>query len=477
MKQLKRLWAFLLILTCSVGLLSPAEQINAASVPSVKCHAYVIMDANTGKVLLSKNASHKIYPASTVKLMTALVALDKCKTTKKVTITSSMLKQIPSGVAKIGLKAGDTYTVSDLLHMLLLPSAADAAIALACASCGSTKKFVTAMNKKAKKLNLTYTSFDNPIGLDIGNNFNKTYTTAQSFATLTRYAMANKTIRTIVAKKSYKVPKAKYSKAFTIKNTNLFLSSESYNTSLYQIIGSKTGTTRAAGSVLTTTAVDDNGHEVICAFFGNSSHEQMYKDIKKLLNYTFKQAKASKLTLKKGFWDTRFRSTNSLIRSYYNKNKISIAKRFYPAKKDTQKKTLSLINAIANTSYKPLEKTDKLTIKDMATLFANDYTDVLNSPYLDSVITEKQISNAISSYANIDKCTKEEKTALALLVRANVFPSTLTKDVTTQITREQAVQIGDSLKKMPEPQIEIEKEEEPDYSVGSSSFFVAKTFS
>lgn len=474
MKYQKQFFAFLLILVCTISIFSPTEEINAASIPSVNCHAYVVMDANTGKVLFSKNASNKIYPASTVKLMTALVTLDKCKTTKKVTITSSMLKQIPSGVAKIGLKSGDTYTVSNLLHMLLLPSAADAAIALACTSCGSTKKFVAAMNKKAKKLNLANTSFDNPIGLDIGNNYNKTYTTAKSFAVLTKYAMANKTIRTIVAKKTYKVPKAKQTKAFTIKNTNLFLSKKSYNTNLYQIIGTKTGTTRAAGSVLTTTAIDNNGHEVICAFFGNSTHEQMYKDIKKLLNYTFKQAKAGKLTLKKGFWDTRFRDTNTLIRSYYNKNKISVAKRFYPTKNDTQKKTLNLINAIADTNYIPLNSTNKLTIKNFATLYAQNNTDVITSPYLDSVITKKQISSAIANYTNVSDCTTEEKTALALLVRAKVFPSSLAKDVTAQITREQAVQIGDALKNMIEPQIKIEnnteKKEEPDYSVGSSFF-------
>ena len=470
MKQRKQFCAILLVLICTINIFSPTEEINAASVPSVNCHAYVIMDANTGKVLLSKNASNKIYPASTVKLMTALVALDKCKITKKVTITSSMLNQIPSGVAKIGLKAGNTYTVSDLLHMLLLPSAADAAIALACTSCGSTKKFVTAMNKKAKKLNLSDTSFDNPIGLDIGNNFYKTYTTAQSFAVLTRYAMTNETIRNIVAKKSYTVPKAKNSKAFTIKNTNLFLSSKTYNTSLYEVIGSKTGTTRAAGSVLTTTAIDDNGHEVICAFFGNSTHEQMYKDIKKLLNYTFKQVKAGKITLKKGFWDTRFRDTDTLIRSYYNKDKIAVAKRFYPTKKDTQKKTLSLINSIVGTDYIPLDKTAKLKVKDLATLYAKKYAQVLSSDYLDSVITEKQIKNAIADYENIDSCTEDEKTALALLVRGKVLPSSLSKDVTTQITREQAVQIGDALKDMTEPQIEYQKEEEPDYSVGSSLY-------
>lgn len=470
MKHRNKLCCMVLILACTISLFTPTKNLNAASIPSVNCHAYVIMDANNGKVICSKNASKKIYPASTVKLMTALVVLDKCKTSKKVTITASMLKQIPPGCSNAGLKAGNTYTVSNLLHMLLLPSAADAAVVLSCTSYGSTGKFVKAMNKKATALKLTNTSFDNPIGLDIGDNYKKTYTTAKDFAILTRYAMANSTIRSIVAKASYKVPKAKYSKSFVIKNTNLFLSNVSYDTSLYEIIGSKTGTTNAAGSVLTTTAIDHKGHEVICAFFGNGTRDQMYKDIKQLLNYTFNQWNAGSLSLKKGFWDTRFRSTDSLIRSYYNKDKIPVAYRFYPTKKDNQKNTLSLINAIAKNNYKPLAKTKKLAIKDMATLYAQKYADVLNSPYLDSLITEKQIANAISPYANTDSCTKLEKTALALLIRGNVFPSSLEKDVTAQITREQSIQIGDALKKLPEPIIE-EKEEEPDYSVGSSSFY------
>ena len=81
MKRLKQFFVLLLVLVCTINIFCPAEEINATSVPSVKCHAYVIMDANTGKVVLSKNASNKIYPASKVKLITALVALDKCNIT------------------------------------------------------------------------------------------------------------------------------------------------------------------------------------------------------------------------------------------------------------------------------------------------------------------------------------------------------------------------------------------------------------
>ena len=332
---------FILLLIFS--LFFSSTPIQAAACPKVHAHAYVIMDANTGKVLLSKQSKKKIYPASTVKLMTALVVLDKYKTTKKIKITKRMVKQFPSSASKVGLVAGNSYTVSDLLHMLLLPSAGDAAIVLAIATHGSHTSFARAMNQKASTLNMKHSSFDNAIGLDIGDDYYNTYGTAADFAILARYAMSVPAIRSIVTKASYIVPKSKYSKAFRIVNTNQFLSEFSYNQKLYQMIGGKTGTTKAAGSVLITTAKDQYGHEIICAFFGNDDREQMYKDIRKLLNYTFKQGKAGKLKYKKGFWDTRYRLNGPLVHKYYNQGKLPVTQRFYPEKKEKQATLLSKI--------------------------------------------------------------------------------------------------------------------------------------
>ena len=298
MKKIKKVLLIYVLLAVSiVQWILPADSVQAKDKPAVSAHAYVVMDANSGKVLYSQNPDKKIYPASTVKLMTALVVLDHCSLSEKVNITKKMLKQVPAGTSNAGLKAGTTYTVSDLLHMLLLPSAADAAVCLSVKSCGSTRKFVSNMNKKAKELGLTHSSFDNPIGLDIGDDYYKTYTNARDFAKLGRYAMSNKTIRSIVNKPSYRVPKSKKQKSFVIHNTNAFLSTVAYPKNLYTIIGTKTGTTQAAGSVLIATATDDNGHEVICAFFGNQTRDQMYDDIKKLLRFTFVQAKNNKISL------------------------------------------------------------------------------------------------------------------------------------------------------------------------------------
>lgn len=459
MKQFKRFYCFFLIFVCTFQIAVPDTTIHAASAPSVSAHAYVIMDANTGKILYSKNPKKKVYPASTVKLMSALVVLDRCSPNKTIKITKKMLKQVPSDSSVAGLKAGNSYSVSSLLHMLLLPSAGDAAIALAYGSYGSQKAFVTAMNKKAKKLSLSHTSFDNPIGLDIGNQYYKTYTTASDFSKLARYAMTNSTIRTIVSKSSYTVPKTKHTPAFTIKNTNQFLTGFSYNKNLYQVIGGKTGTTKAAGCVLITSAVDKNGHEIICAFFGNQDHEKMYSDIRKLLNYTFKQGKAGKIPWKKGFWDVRYRKSESVIRTYYNKGKIPVSTRFYPTKQASQTVLISLINQISNHKMQVQKTNAKLSVMDLAAIYyAETHAQsqgtqtasggsITNS---DIDVSQQEIASAkktCKDFDDVDTLTDQELIMLANLIDTDSLPSSVKKRTTTYLTKEQAVLFADKLKK------------------------------
>lgn len=459
MKQFKRFYCFFLIFVCTFQITVPDTVIHAASAPKVSAHAYVIMDANTGKILYSQNPNKRIYPASTVKLISALVVLDRCSPSKTIKITKKMLRQVPSDSSVAGLKAGNSYSVSALLHMLLLPSAGDAAIALAYGSYGSQKAFVTAMNKKAKKLSLSHTSFDNPIGLDIGNHYYKTYTTASDFSKLARYAMANSTIRTIVSKPSYTVPKTKHTPAFTIKNTNQFLTGFSYNKNLYQVIGGKTGTTKAAGCVLITSAVDKNGHEVICAFFGNQDHEKMYSDIRKLLNYTFRQGKAGNVPWKKGFWDVRYRSSESVIRNYYNKGKIPVSTRFYPTKQASQTVLVSLINQISGHKMQAQKPNAKLSVMDLATIYyaethaqsQNTQTASGNSiTNSDTDFSQQEIASAkktCKDFDDVDTLTDQELIMLANLIDTDSLPSSVKKRTTTYLTKEQAVLLADKLKK------------------------------
>ena len=263
-------------------------EVDASTVkPSVHAHSYVIMDSKSGQIIDYQDKDKRIYPASTVKMMTALVALEKGSLSQKITVKENVLSSIPDDATKVGLKAGSTYTLDQLLHMLLISSAADASDTIADALGGSVSNFISLMNKKAKSLGMNNTNFDNSIGLDIGDGFNNTYSTANDIAKLTREVMKNSTIRQIVAKSSYTISKFNGGSSKTINNTNRFLRDQWYPKDKYKIIGTKTGSTNAAGYVLSTTSIDNSGREIICSFFGNSTRTKMYEDIQSLLTYTY----------------------------------------------------------------------------------------------------------------------------------------------------------------------------------------------
>ncbi|BBF45445.1 D-alanyl-D-alanine carboxypeptidase [Lachnospiraceae bacterium KM106-2] len=265
--------------------------VNAKSVktiPSVQAKAYAIIDAKTGAILYQKKSLNKIYPASTAKLMTALVAIEHMSVSKKITVSKKALQLVPSDASRIGLKAGKKYTLNQLLHMLLIVSAADAAEVIAVGVAGSQKKFVAMMNKKAKSLGMTKTSFDNPIGLDKGNKYMKTYSTAADMSKLGKYVMNVNAIKKIVAKGKYTLNGFNNGKRL-LKNTNEFLTTASYSKNSYRIIGTKTGYTNAAGACLIVTAVSTKGKKMILAYYGAKTHSQMYKEIRSLLDYALRK--------------------------------------------------------------------------------------------------------------------------------------------------------------------------------------------
>ena len=289
MKKFNRVMYMLMIM--SIYFLSTVYtyKVEATSgEPSVLAHAYAVMDANSGSIIYSQDENKKIYPASTVKMMTALVAVEKGNLSDKITVKESVLSNVSKDATTIGLKAGSTYTLEELLNMLLIYSASDAADTIADAIAGSTSQYIKLMNERAKSLGMNSTSFDNTMGLDIGNKYYNTYSTANDIAKLTRYVMNNKIIRSIVGKSYYTIKKFNNNSSKTIYNTNQFLRDQRYQNDSYKIIGTKTGTTNAAGYALSATAKDNKGREVICTFFGNGTISQMYENIDELLTYTYK---------------------------------------------------------------------------------------------------------------------------------------------------------------------------------------------
>lgn len=408
----------------------------SAAKPKVKAHSYLVMDANSGSTLYSQSPNKKIYPASTAKIMTALVALDNVKETKKITFTKGMKKQVnSSSIAHLGLKTGAVYRVRDYLHMLLLSSDADSAYALAVGSCGSTKKFVKKMNAKAKALGMKSTSFDNPVGLDIGNNYTKTYTTAKDFAIMARYAMSVPTIRNIVAKSTYKVPKTSKSKAFTIHSTNAFYSSASYDDSLYEVIGMKTGFTSAAGYTFIGVARDIEGHEIICTFFGKSSSGKRYTDIKNLFNYTFRQYDKGNIDLSVGFWDTRFLASEKVIRKYAEQGMLSTEKeRFYPKRKVTEKEFIEMVNEIGGMTLDVVSNSKEVTVQMAADYIYRD----------DVMIGQKKVDVWMSKLSNVP-AEDAAKNRLAALYEHKLMKVGTCADAGHKLTREETVLLADKL--------------------------------
>ena len=197
--------------------------------------AAIVVHPETGTVLYEKNADARLGIASTTKIMTALVVLEHCALDESVEI-------LPEYTAVEGssmyLRAGETYTVEELLYGMMLVSGNDAAVALACHTAGSVQAFANMMNDKARTLGMTGSAFQNPSGLDAEGQ----YSTARDMAALTCAAMANDTFCTIVATERVTIG------GQTLVNHNRLL--RCYDGA----IGVKTGYTKASGRALVSCA-------------------------------------------------------------------------------------------------------------------------------------------------------------------------------------------------------------------------------
>lgn len=157
----------------------------------------VIMDARTGKLIYKKNANEKFPPASTVKIMTAIVALENSALDKKIIPSKNITKQEPTVVP---LRPFVRYALKDLIYAMLIKSANDAALAVAEDASGSEEEFVKLMNKKACELGMKNTYFATASGLPTGEKDSQ-YTTAGDLAKMMRYALSYECILEAMSKK------------------------------------------------------------------------------------------------------------------------------------------------------------------------------------------------------------------------------------------------------------------------------------
>ena len=239
----------------------------------VAAKAAVLMEMHTGRILWKKSQEAPRPPASTAKILTALVALDRLPLNEIVTVSITATAHKSSAVA---LENGERLAVQDLLYALLLQSNNDAAMALASHIGGSTPKFVQFMNQKARSLGALHSKFFNPTGLPHRGQV----ITAWDLAVITRGALANPEFRRIVATKSYPWKSAKWEGA--INNSNELLNT--YDGA----IGVKTGNTREAGYCLVAAA--QRGDQTLIAVILGSQEKHVWQDAKTLLDYGFKSS-------------------------------------------------------------------------------------------------------------------------------------------------------------------------------------------
>lgn len=234
------------VLLCCQLILSPATALTSAAsaVFGVSAESAILIDADSGNVLYSKNADRRMPMASTTKIMTALVALERGELDETV--------DVPDGAvgiegSSIYLVAGEKLTLRQLLYAMMLESANDAAVAIAIAIGGSVDTFADMMNEKALSLGLEDTHFTNPHGLDDPEH----YTTAHDLAIIASCAMKNDSFREIVSTHKTAIPQNNGESSRLLINHNKMLN-------LYDgAIGIKTGYTRKSGRCLVSAAERD----------------------------------------------------------------------------------------------------------------------------------------------------------------------------------------------------------------------------
>lgn len=244
---------------------------------SISSTCALLMDADTGEILYDKNGDMKHANASTTKIMTCILALEKAKLTDTVKASANAASAEPS---KLYMAAGDSFKLKDLLYSLMLPSHNDTAIAIAEHVSGSTKKFVALMNKKAKKLGCTNTLFATPNGLDADYTH---YTTARDMALITKHALKKTTLRNIVKTSTYSFSSLS-GRSYYVSNTNQLLKELSY------VTGMKTGYTNKAGYCFVGTMKGKNGHTYISITFGAKTDTDRWKDAKTLLEHAYNKS-------------------------------------------------------------------------------------------------------------------------------------------------------------------------------------------
>ena len=249
--------------------------------PELYAESAILVDADTGQILLEKNMNKKMYPASITKIMTCLLAMERAKPGDVVTVTDEVVAEVPRDTTHIALTGGEQLTVEQLEYAMMVESANDAASVLAAHISGSTQAFAMLMNDRAKELGAKDTHFTNANGLPDPSH----YTSAYDMALITRAAMQYPEFRSLAGTTSYEIPPTnKQSETRRLNNRNyMFTLNDTYPGAF----AGKTGWTEEAGHTLVTIAERDGVTLICIVMHSDGVVDAQYIDSTAILDYGF----------------------------------------------------------------------------------------------------------------------------------------------------------------------------------------------
>ncbi|MCD8324746.1 MAG: D-alanyl-D-alanine carboxypeptidase [Clostridiales bacterium] len=258
------------------------ENTESANVIAECAESAAVFQVESGEITYSQNIYEKNYPASTTKILTALIALEYGDLDQLLTVSDAAIDDLDSSSSVCGLEKGDQITLREALYGLMLCSGNDAANVIAENIAGSTEAFADLMNAKAQELGATHSHFVNAHGLPDEDH----YTTAYDLYLIFNEAVKNEDFVTIISTTSHE---ASYLDASGNTVTQTWANTNGYLTGTYEmpegvtVIGGKTGTTAAAGYCLVLYSTNEADSPIISVVMKGNSRSDMYKIMTQIL--------------------------------------------------------------------------------------------------------------------------------------------------------------------------------------------------
>ncbi|MBR6402916.1 MAG: D-alanyl-D-alanine carboxypeptidase [Eubacterium sp.] len=288
--------------------------------PSIKSSAAIVMDIDTGDVLYEKNAHQQLYPAQITKILTCLLALEKGNVNDSITISDSVMSQFDPNTSFVGLEAGETVSLNDLIYGMILSSGDECALSIAEYLGGSTEDFASLMNKKASQLGCMDSNFIDPNG----NHYSDHYSSCYDMALIGKAAYQFPEFKKIISSQYYCIPKTNKSKERGLWQDNRLIYVENGKFYYEFSTGGKAGYTDEAEGTLISFAERD-GRRLCCVVMKCDPSTDTYLDTIKLYNFCYTKYKLCKPLIE--FEINQINADNStMLADYYNDLNHSLPK-------------------------------------------------------------------------------------------------------------------------------------------------------